>query len=136
MRANDGVRTHCAVLDAGQMHRAALAAHEAAAPAHELAQNPRHRGAPQQRVVVPAIRAKGVVIRAHSRSESGRYRFLAEREMARALNEILHEQIVGALLHLPGARHHLIQLEPQLRIDSGEIVPGGAAQRPAQHTLL
>ena len=58
MRADDGVGAHHAVLDRGQMHRAALAAHQAVVALHQFAQHLRDRHAARQRVGVAAIGAE------------------------------------------------------------------------------
>ncbi len=60
--ADDRVRAHRAVLDAGQVHRAALAAEQARRPPEQLGEDRRHRHAPGQRVVVAAVRAERVVV--------------------------------------------------------------------------
>ena len=58
MRADDGVGAHHAMLDRGQMHRAALAAHQAVVAQHQLAQHLLHRHAARQRVGMAAIGAE------------------------------------------------------------------------------
>jgi len=121
MRADDCVGPHGPVLDTRQVHRTALAPHESAFASHKLAQNASHRGAAQHRMVMPAIRAKRVVVGAHRCSDTGGDGLLAEREMARTLDKVLHEQIVGALFHLPCARHHAVKLEPQLVVDGDYV---------------
>ena len=65
--ADDRVRAHHAVLDAGQVHRAALAAEEAGPAAEQLGEDRRHRDAAGQRVVVPAVGAERVVVARASR---------------------------------------------------------------------
>ena len=59
MRANDRIGAHDAVLDRGQMHRAALAAHQPNVTLHQFAQHFGDCDAPRQRVGVAAICAKG-----------------------------------------------------------------------------
>jgi hypothetical protein len=58
MRADDGVRTHNAVIDRSQMHRAALAAHEAVVAPHQLAKHLVDRNATRERVRVTTVGAK------------------------------------------------------------------------------
>ena len=98
MSSDDGVGAHRAVLDAGEVHRAALSPHEPAFATHQLAEDADHRRAAGERVGVAAIGAEGVVVLPHRHREAGGDRFLAEREMARALHEVLQEEIIGALL--------------------------------------
>src|SRR5690606_40811604 len=86
MRADDRVAAKHVVLDARQMHRAALAAHQARRVAHELAQDRGHRHAAHERVVMAAIRTEGVILGPHGDAEARRDSLLAEREMTRALD--------------------------------------------------
>ncbi len=58
MRADDGVGAEHAVLDGGEMHGAALAAHQAIVALHQLAQHLLDRHAARERVGVAPIRAK------------------------------------------------------------------------------
>ena len=110
MRADDGVGAHHAMLDRGQMHRAALAAHQAVVTPHQLAEHLLDRHAAGQRVGVAAIGAEAEVARLHRRGETGGDRLLAEREMAGALHQILQEKIVGALFGLPD--HNWMRYRP------------------------
>ena len=105
MRADDGVGAHDAMLDRGEMHGAALAAHEAVVALHQFAKHLLDRYPARQRVRVTAIGAEGQVAGLHGRRKSRGNRFLAEREVARSLDQILQEQIEGALLAL--ADQHL-----------------------------
>src|SRR5713226_1431500 len=123
MSTDDRVGAHHAVLDAREMHRASLAFHEAALPPHQLAQHRHHGSAARERVMMPAVGAEGIVVPVHRRGESGRDRLLSEREMARALYEVLQEQIVGALLAVADLDLQLVQPQP-CRLGNG-IAPGG-----------
>ena len=98
MRADDRVRAHDAVFDRGQVHRAALAAHQAIVALHQLAQHLLDRDAAGERVGVAAIGAERKIAGLHRAGEARRHRFLAQRQMASALHQILQEQVIGALL--------------------------------------
>ena len=111
MRADDGVGAHHAVLDRGQMHRAALAAHQAVVALHQLAQHLLDRHAARQRMGMAAIGAEAQIALLHGAGKAGRHRLLAEREMAGALDQVLQEQVVGALLGL--AQHDLRPVQLQ-----------------------
>ncbi len=100
MRADDRVGAHDAVIDRGQVHRAALAAHQAVVALHQFAQHLLDRHAARQRMGVAAIGAERQIAGLHGGGAAGGDRFLAEREMARALHQVLQEQIEGALLGL------------------------------------
>ena len=117
MRADDRVGAHHAVLRRGEVHRAALAAHQAVVALHQLAEHLLDRHAARQRVGMAAIGAEGVVALLHRAAEAGRDRFLPEREVAGALHEVLQEQVVGALLGLPQAELRVVELEPHLLAD-------------------
>ena len=82
------------------MHRAALAAHQAVVALHQFAQHLLDRHAARQRVGVAAVGAERQVALLHGGGEARRHRLLAERQMARALHQVLQEQVVGALLGL------------------------------------
>jgi hypothetical protein len=86
MRADDGVGAHRAVLDARQVHRAALALEEPAFAAHQFPEDAGHRGAARERMVMAAVGAEAVVVRPQGDREPGRDRLLAERQVARALD--------------------------------------------------
>ena len=58
MRADDRIRPEHAVLDRSQMHRAALATHQADVAQHQLAEHALHRGAPGERMRMAAIGAE------------------------------------------------------------------------------
>ena len=65
VRADDRVGAHHAVLDRGEVHRAALAAHQAVVALHQLAQHLLDRDAARERVGVPTIRAEAEIPRPH-----------------------------------------------------------------------
>ena len=67
------------VLDRGQMHRAALAAHQADVPQHQLAEHSLHRRAASERMRVAAIGAERLVALAHRDAEAGRDGLLPDR---------------------------------------------------------
>ncbi len=105
------------MLDGGQMHRAAFAAHQAVVALHQLAQHLLDRDAACERMGVPAIGAEAQVSRLHGGRKPGGDRLLAEREVARALHQVLQEQVEGALLGLAQLDLHAIQTQPQLLAD-------------------
>ena len=117
MRADDGVGAHHAVLDGGQVHRAALAAHQAVVAPHQFAEHLLDRHAARQRVGMAAIGAEDEVARLHGGGEAGGDRLLPEREVARALHEVLQEQVEGALLGLPQQHLQTVQFEPRVLAD-------------------
>ncbi len=117
MRADDGVGAHHAVLDRGEMHRAALAAHQAVVALHQLAQNFLDRHAAGERVGMAAIGAEAQIAVAHGGGKAGRHRLLAEREVAGALDQVLQKEIVGALLGFADHHLHAVELEPHLLAD-------------------
>ena len=102
--ADDRVRAHHVVLDVGDVHRAALAAHQPVRPAEQLRVERAHRRAARQRVVVAAVRRERVVVVAHRRGEPGRDRLLADAEVGRAADEALEEQLLGPRLEAGGTR--------------------------------
>ena len=130
MRADDGVRAHDAVLGRGQVHRAALAAHQAVVALHEFAQHLLDRDAAGERMGVAPIGAEREIAGLHRAGEARRHRLLAERQVARALHQVLQEQVVGALLGF--AEHHLrpVHGQPHLFAEiSGFGCAGSATQR-------
>ena len=117
MRADDGVGAHHAVLGRGEVHGAALAAHQAVVALHQLAQHLLDRHAARERVGVAAIGAEREVAGLHRGGKAGRHRLLAEREVARALDQVLQEQIEGALLALADLDLHAVHGQPLLLAD-------------------
>ena len=124
--ADDRVRAHHTVLDAGQVHRAALSAQQSALTPHELAQDGRERHTANRSVMVAAIRTERVVVGAHGGAESRRNRFLPGGQVACALDEVLQEEIVRTLLEIAAVEHEPIDLQARLLVDleSGIAVPG------------
>ena len=110
------------MLDGGQVHRAALAAHQAVVALHQFAQHLLDRHAARQRMGVAAIGAERQVAWLHRPGEAGGNRLLAERKVARALDQILEEEIVGPLLGLPD--YELQAEEFQSKLLADVIVPG------------
>ena len=119
VRADDGVGAHDAVLDRGQMHGAAFAAQQAVVAAHQFAEHAIHRNAARERVGVAAIGAEGQIARFHGGGETGGDRFLAERKMAGAFDQVLQKEIVGALLGFAQFDLHAVHAQAQF---FGEIV--------------
>ena len=97
------------MVDVGEVHRAALAAAAARAAPGAFAEDGGHRHAAQQRVVVAAVGAEGLSSRPHRGGEAGGHGLLAEAQVGGALDEALHEQVVGALLEHSGAQHALVE---------------------------
>ena len=133
MRADDGVGAHHAVLHRGEMHRAALAAHQAVVALHELAQHLLHRHAARERVRMAAIGAEAEIAGLHRLGEAGGDRLLAEREMARALDQVLQEEIVGALLAVADLDLQAIELEPGRLADIVVQAIDRLERRPGLH---
>jgi hypothetical protein len=105
------------MLDGGQMHRPAFAAHKADVSQHKFAEQPFHRSAARKRVSVAAVRAERFVALLHRHAKSGRDRFLSERQMARALDHILKEKVVGALFAVSYLDLKPEELEPPIQTD-------------------
>src|SRR5262249_6025503 len=70
-----------------------------------------------ERVGMATVGAERVVALFHGAAETCRDRLLPERQVARALHEVLQEQVVGALLSLPYAELRVIKLQPHLLAD-------------------
>src|SRR5665213_4096318 len=64
-----------------------------------------------------AVGAEGEIAGLHCRREPRGNRFLSEGEMAGALDQILQEQIIGALLSLAELELGPVQLQPQFLAD-------------------
>gem|GEM_PF-4066045 len=111
LRADDGVGAEDAAGGVEQVHRAALAVHEAVLPAEKLGHHRRHRGAAGQHVVVPAVGDEHVVVVVHGLRHARRDRLLAGAEVRGPLDQVLHEQVVGALFEQPDLGHLPVQLE-------------------------
>src|SRR5258708_12698569 len=60
-----------------------------------------------------AVGAEGVVVLVHRGGEPGRDRFLPEREVTRALHQILQKKVVGALLAVADFDLQLEQPQPR-----------------------
>ncbi len=113
MRADDGVGAHDAVFDGSQMHRAAFAAHQPVVALHQFAEHLLERHAARQRMGVAAIGAERQIARLHGGGAAGGDRLLAERQVARALHQVLQEQIEGALLGLANLDLHAKHAKPR-----------------------
>ncbi len=74
-----------------------------------------------------AIGAEREITRLHCLGKTGCHRFLAERKMAGSLDQVLKEQVVGALFRL--SKHNLcaVQFEPFLLADI--VIQSGAGFR-------
>src|SRR2546430_16544702 len=84
MRADDRVRTHHAVFGGGEVHGAALAAHQAVVALHQFAEHLLHRYAARERVRVATIGAEAQIPFFHGAAEARRDRLLADGEAAGA----------------------------------------------------
>ena len=124
VRADDCIRTHGALFNVHKVHGAAFATQQPAFSPHQLTEDPRHRYAAHQCVVMAAIRTERVIVLSHGSTEAGRDCFLPQSKVRRPLNKILHKQIVSALFHHPAGLHQAIQLQSCLNIRSDSIVDG------------
>ena len=131
MRADDGIGAHDAVLDRGQMHGAALAAHQPVVALHQFAQHLLDGDAAGQSMGMTAIGAERQIARLHGAGKAGRHRLLAEREMAGSLDQVLQEQVVGALLGL--AEDDLGPVHVQALLLADVVVQAGRPRRPVVH---
>jgi len=66
---------------------------------------------------VSAVRAEAQIARTHGSREADGDRLLTDRKVTRALDQVLQEQIVSALLRLADLDLHAVHLEPQLFAD-------------------
>ena len=124
MRADDGIGAHHAVLFRGEMHGTALAAHQSVVALHQLAQHLLDRHAARQRMGMAAISAEREIALLHRLGKPGGDRLLPERQMAGALDQVLQEQVVGALFRL--AQAHLRAVQGQALLLADIVVQSGA----------
>src|SRR6185369_9943924 len=99
------------------MHRAALAAEQSTLAAHQFAEHALHRRAARERMRVAAIRAERPVVGTHRHAERSGDRFLAKRQVARALDQVLQKEIVGALLAVAQLELQAIKLALRFAAD-------------------
>ena len=99
------------------MHRAALAAHQADVAQHQFAEHSLHRRAASERVSMAAIGAERLVALAHGDAEARRDCLLSDRQMAGALDHVLQEEIVGALLAVANFHLEAEELQPAFKAD-------------------
>src|SRR6476646_442417 len=112
----------------GQMHRAAFAMKHAVGAAEQLAHRRRHGRTTRERVRVAAIRAERVVVLTHGDGKAGRNRLLSEGQVARALDQVLQEEVIRALLEIAQLDHELIEAEPSLVTGTCTLSPLGSNQ--------
>ena len=84
---------------------------------HQLAEHPLHRGPARERMGVAAVGAERLVALLHRHAKSGRHRLLPDRQMARALDHVLKEKVVGALLAVANFHLETEELEPPIQTD-------------------
>ena len=94
------------------MHRAALPAHQPVVALHQFAEHLLDRHAARQRVGVAPVGAERQVAGLHRNGKSGCDRLLAERQVARALDQVLQEQIERPLLGLAQLELRAIEAQP------------------------
>jgi hypothetical protein len=75
-------------------------------------------------VVVPPIGAKRIVVLTHGGTESCCHGLLSERQVRRTLDQVLHEKIVGTLLHYAAGLHKPVKLQAGLRIRCPGVLYG------------
>ena len=119
--ADDGVAAHHPVLDAGQVHRSALAAEQAGSPPEHLGDDRSRRHAAGDGVAVAAVGGERVVVGAQGDAERGGRRLHAGGEVAGALDEVLQEQVVEPLLELADLLLAAVQPQPRLEVDVGVV---------------
>ena len=147
--ADDRIAAHHPVFDAGEVHRAALAAHQAVRPSQQLRHDRGERDAAGDRVGVPPVGGERPVVVAHGGSEAGGDGLLPERQVAGALHQSLEEQVVGALLEEPDLLLDLVHPDPDLgrdrqvgvrfvhrRWEDGTVVPVLLVRRHGGHGSL
>ena len=85
-------------------------------------------------MIVAAIGAERVVVLTHRHTKTGSNGLLAEREVRRALDQVLHKQIVRALLHHAAGLHLSIQFKARIGVrrlgilDGSHELPGVVTQ--------
>ena len=103
--ADDRERAEQSRFDVGEVHRAADALAAAGRAAHQLGEARLHRNPARQRVAVPAIGDRQVVVGPHRRDRADRDGLLPLAEMGRALDQALHEELLHLLLEQPDLDH-------------------------------
>jgi hypothetical protein len=111
------------VLDAGEVHRAALATHQPVGAAQQLGEYRRHGHAPGQGVCVTTVGGEGVVVGVHGRAEAGGDGLHAEGQVGGSLDQLAHEEVVRALLELAHLLKHPVHAEALVEVDVGAVVP-------------
>src|SRR4029077_4005799 len=96
--------------------RSALAAEEARAAPEQFGEDRRHRYAAGERVVVPAVGAERVVVRAHRGGEPGRDGLLSDAEVGRAPDEPLEEELLRPDLEVAAFDHRPVHPEAGLEV--------------------
>ena len=107
------------------MHGAALAPHQTIVALHQFAEHLLHRHAARQRMRVPAIGAERLVALAHRDAEPGRDRLLTDRQMTRALDHVLQEQILPLYYEQKDVWRQVVKngmADVRFQFDSGRMV--------------
>jgi hypothetical protein len=116
LRPDDRVGAEHSFRHVEQVHRAALAVHQAVLAAEQLGHDRGHLRAAGEHVVVAAVGDERVVVRAHRGRDPGRDGLLPGAQVGGPLHQVLQEQVVRALLELPDPGHAPVQAECGLLI--------------------
>ena len=132
MGADDGVRAHHAALCIREVHRTTFAAHEPVLPAEQLGKHAIHRSTLGESVGMAAVGGKYVVIGTHRVPKTGGDRLHSQREVARALDQVLQEQVVRPLFELAQFLKPGVETQPGFvaQGEAGIALGSRCSQRP------
>src|SRR4029078_1292468 len=123
MGTADGIGAHNAVLLRSEVHGPTLAAHQPVVALHQLAQYLLDRHATRKSVGMTAVSAEREIALLHGLGKASGDRLLPERQMAGALDQVLQEQVVGALFRL--AQAHLRAIKGQALLLADIVIQSG-----------
>ena len=121
--ADDAVGAEHALVEIGDVHRAALAAAQPGLLGEQLLHHPGRVAALGDAVAVPAMGAGDVVLRPEMRADADRGGLLAGIEMDKAGNAALRELLLHPLLEAADRRHVAIGLEQFLAAQLHRSLP-------------
>ena len=144
---DDAVGAQHADREVGDVHRAALAAAEAAGLAEQLVHHPFEAGALGQRVAVTAVRRGQPVRGGQVRADAGRHRFLSGRQVQRPAHlrgrtgrlaehrDAAAAGLLGRILEGPDPAHRPVKREQLPAVGPGNAGPATFVQLPGGDDL-